>query len=86
MELERIRRLTKEEREALNIDDLTMSEMTAVINETILSDTNSKIAKLRFLKLKNAEKVAEVLGFDSRTIAARIKFIRERLKNTILNI
>lgn len=86
MDLERIRRLTKEEREALNIDDLTMSEMTAVINETILSDTNSKIAKLRFLKLKNAEKVAEILGFDSRTIAARIKFITERLKNTILNI
>ena len=86
MELERIRRLTKEERENLNIDDLTMSEMKAVIEETILSETNFKIAKLRFLKLKNAEKIAEFLGYDSRTVVARIKFIKERFKNTIINI
>jgi hypothetical protein len=86
MELERIRRLTKEERESLNIDDLTMSDMKAVIEETILSETNVKIAKLRFLKLKNAEKIGEILGYDSRTVAARIKFIKERFKNTIINI
>lgn len=86
MELERIRRLTKEEREHLNIDDLTMSEMKAVIEETILSETNFKIAKYRFLQLKDAETIGEKLGYDSRTVAARIKFIKERLKNTIINI
>lgn len=86
MDLERIRRLSKEERENIILADLTMSEMRAVINETILSDENLKIAELRFLKLYTAERIAENLGYDDRTIANHIKFIKERLKNTIMNV
>ena len=86
MDLERIRRLSKEERIELKLEDLTMSEMTAVINETILTDENRKIAGLRFLKLYTAEKIAEKLGYDDRTIAHRLQFIKERLKNTIMNV
>lgn len=86
MDLERIRRLSKEERENIILADLTMSEMRAVINETILSDENLKIAELRFLKLYTAERIAEKLGYDDRTIANHIKFIKERLKNTIMNV
>ena len=86
MELERIRRLTREERIALLLEDLTMSEMKAVIAETILTEENIKIAELRFLKLYTAERIAERLGYDDRTVANRIKFIKERLKNTILNV
>ena len=86
MEFERIRRLTKEERLELKLEDLTMSEMKAVIGETILTSENIKIAELRFLKLCTAEKIAEKLGYDDRTIASRIKFIKERLRNTILNV
>ena len=86
MELERIRGLTKEERTALILEDLTMSEMKAVIAETILTEEKIKIAELRFLKLYTGEKIAERLGYDDRTVANRIKFIKERLKNTILNV
>lgn len=86
MDLERIRRLTKEERIELKLEDLTMSEMTAVIRETILTDENRKIAGLRFLKLYTAEDIAEKLGYDDRTIANRIKFIKDRLRNTIVNV
>lgn len=86
MELERIRRLTREERIALLLEDLTMSEMKAVIAETILTDENIKIAELRFLKLYTAERIAENLGYDDRTIAHRIKFIKDRLRNTIMNV
>ena len=86
MELERIRRLTREERIALLLEDLTMSEMKAVIAETILTDENIKIAELRFLKLYTGERIAEKLGYDDRTIANRIKFIKDRLRNTIMNV
>lgn len=86
MDLERIRGLTRAEREAIILSDLTMSEMRAVINETIFTDENIKIAELRFLKLYTAERIAEKLGYDDRTIASRIKFIKERLKNTIMNV
>lgn len=86
MELERIRKLSKEERAELLLADLTMSEMKAVLQETILSKENFEIAKLRFLKLYTAEKIADTLGYDQRTIAHRIQFIKDRLKNTIMNI
>lgn len=86
MDLERIRGLTREERISLILEDLTMSEMKAVIAETILTEENIKIAELRFLKLHTAEKIAERLGYDDRTVANRIKFIKERLKNTIMNV
>ncbi len=86
MDLERIRGLTREERITLILEDLTMSEMKAVIGETILTEENIKIAELRFLKLYTAEKIAERLGYDDRTVTNRIKFIKERLKNTILNV
>lgn len=86
MDLERIRGLTKEERFALILEDLTMSEMKAVIAETILTEENIKIAELRFLKLYTAERIAERLGYDDRTVANRIKFIKERLRNTIMNV
>lgn len=86
MEFERIKTMSKEERANLIIADLTMSEMKAVIAETILTDENIKIAELRFLKLYTAEKIADKLGYDQRTIANRIKFIKERLKNTIMNV
>ena len=86
MDLERIRGLAREERITLILEDLTMSEMRAVINETILTEENIKIAELRFLKLYTAEKIAERLGYDDRTVANRIKFIKERLKNTIMNV
>lgn len=86
MEFERIKTMSKEERANLIIADLTMSEMKAVIAETILTDENIKIAELRFLRLFTAEKTADKLGYDQRTIAHRIQFIKERLKNTIMNI
>lgn len=86
MELERILQLTKEERTNLPLEDLLKSEMQAIINETILTDENIKIAEMRFLKLMNGEKIAECLGYDSRTMQARIKFIKERLRNTLINI
>lgn len=86
MELERIRRLTEQQRRELLLEDLTMSEMKAVIAETILTEENIKIAELRFLKLYTGEKIAERLGYDDRTIANRIKFIKDRLRNTIVNI
>ena len=86
MELERIRWLTREERITLILEDLTMSEMKAVIAETILTEENIKIAELRFLKLYTAERIAERLGYDDRTVANRIKFIKERLRNTIMNV
>ncbi len=86
MEFERIKTMSKEERANLIIADLTMSEMKAVIAETILTDENIKIAELRFLRLFTAEKIADKLGYDQRTIAHRIQFIKERLKNTIMNI
>ena len=86
MELERIRRLNEQQRRELLLEDLTMSEMKAVIAETILTEENIKIAELRFLKLYTGEKIAERLGYDDRTIANRIKFIKDRLRNTIVNI
>lgn len=60
MELERILQLTKEERTNLPLEDLLKSEMQAIINETILTDENIKIAEMRFLKLMNGEKIAEM--------------------------
>ena len=86
MELERIRSLSKEERIALPLDSLTMSEMKAVIAETILSEEDIKIAELRFIMLYSNEKIAERLGYDQRTVAAHIKHIKDRLHNTIIYI
>ena len=43
MDLERIRGLTREERISLILEDLTMSEMKAVIAETILTEENIKL-------------------------------------------
>lgn len=83
MGLERFCGITKEEKNNLTFDDFTVSELRVIIDETVLSSENKKIAELRFIKALTVEKIAEKMNFEKRTISTRISDIKKKLQKTI---
>lgn len=83
---ERFEDFTKEQKQALTLKDFTVSELTAIIEETILTDVDKQIAKLRFIKLLSFDKISDQLLFDSRTIRKHIIYIEKALSETIMRI
>lgn len=83
MGFERFKNLSTEEKENLEFEDFTVSEMKVIIEETMLSVENKKIAEMRFVKLWSVDKIAERLVFDKRTVYARINTIRKKMLKTI---
>lgn len=83
MGLERFGGITKEEKSNLTFDDFTVSELRVIIDETVLSSENKKIAELRFIKALTVEKIAEKMNFEKRTISTRISDIKKKLQKTI---
>ncbi len=83
MGMSRFQDLSKEDKLKLTFDDLTVSEIRDIIEETVLSNENKKIAELRFIKAYTIEKIAEKMGFDKRTIKSRVSCITKKLLKTI---
>ncbi len=83
MDKTRFYALTKEEKEKLTINDFIVSERLELIDETILSPENRKIARLRFTRAMTFEAIAEKVGRDYKTIQRRVSAIEKQLNNTI---
>ena len=67
-----------------DFENFTVSELSEIIADTILTDEDREIAKLRYIKLLPYEKIAEKLGIDKRTIYTRVRTIKYKIEKTIL--
>ena len=83
---ERFNGITAEEKSALTFDDFTVSEIKALIEETVLSDRDRIIAELKLCRAFTIEGIAGKLGFDDKTIETAVLKIKEKVKKTILKI
>ena len=70
----------------LTFDDFTVSEIRYIIEETVLTEVDQKIAELRFIKKLSIERIAEVMGYDKKTIFNHSNTIKEKLLKTIQKI
>lgn len=84
MNFSRFEDLTKEEKEKITLNDLTVSEIKNVIEETVFSkEIDVDIAILRFAKNMTHEKIAERIDYHKNTIQNRLIDIEKRLNKTI---
>lgn len=67
-----------------DFENFTVAELTEILNDTILTDEDRKIAKLRYIKLLPYERIAELVCLDKRTVIARVKIIKNKIEKTIL--
>lgn len=58
------------------------SETREIIDETLLTDTERRIAEDRFLKAMTIEKIAEDVGIERRSVSKQTKRVSMKLKNT----
>ena len=86
MGLSRFQDLSKEDKMKLTFDDFTVSEIRYIIEETVLTEADQKIAELRFIKQLSIERIAEVMGYDKKTIFNHSNTIKEKLLKTIQKI
>lgn len=84
--LERFTGISKEEKEKLTFDDFTVTEIKFLIEETVLSDRDRKIAELILCREFTNERVAHKLGFDDKTIGKAAREAEEKIKKTILKV
>jgi hypothetical protein len=64
-------------------EQLTVSELTLAIHETILSKEDKRIAELRFVELETIERIAEIVMLDKRTVQKRLIRIFPRVVWTV---
>ena len=84
MDTKRFEKLSNEEKNALTVNDFTVSELTEIISETIFDkEIDRDIAIYRFVKSCTIERTAEKIGYEWKTIQKRIPIIREKLNKTI---
>ena len=87
MNTTRFNELSKQEKFALTIKDLTVTELAEVIEETLFSkEIDKEIAKYRFLKFMSLERTAEEVGYDWKSVQKRLPHIQEQLNSTIHKI
>ena len=86
MGLSRFQDLSKEDKMKLTFDDFTVSEIRYIIEETVLTESDQRIAELRFIKKLSIERIAEVMGYDKKTIFKHSNAIKEKLLKTIQKI
>ena len=58
------------------------SETREIIDETLLTEKERRIAEDRFLKAMTIEKIAEDLGIERRSVSKQTKRVSMKLKNT----
>lgn len=78
--------LSNEEKIQLTYKDFTVSEITEIIAETVLSNKDREIAMLRFTKLMTYEDIAERVDLDWKTVQKRVPMISEKLKQTVYRL
>lgn len=64
-------------------ENLTTTELTLAIHETILSKEDKRIAELRYLELETIERIAEIVMLDKRTVRKRLLKIFPRIAWTV---
>lgn len=86
--ISRFSHLPQEEKEKIQISDLTVSEIRNVIEETVFAkEVDSLIAEMRFIRSLSMEKIADKIGYEQRrSVQLRLDDITERLKKTILKL
>ena len=67
-----------------DFENFTVTELSEIIADTILTDEDRKIAQLRYIKLLPYEKIAEIVCLDKRTVIARVKTIKSKIEKTLL--
>lgn len=72
--------------EGITIDLFTKSEALEIINNTILSDEERKLAQLYFIDKKTKEEIAVATFHDRRTVRTQIKALFKKLKKTLLRM
>ena len=83
--LQRLSKLTDEEKYKLTYKDFTVTEIEELIAETPMCDTDKRIAVARFIKEKPDSEIAEQEHMDTRTVRRHIEEIRHRLKITCIH-
>lgn len=86
MDKTRFSDLTKEDKIQLTYKDFTVSEITEIITETVLSDEDREIAMLRYTKAMTYEAIAEKVDLDWKTVQKRIPKISDKLKHTVCKL
>jgi hypothetical protein len=71
------------DRPSKGLEDLTVSELTLAIEETILTKEDKRIARLRFVELETIERIAETMMLDKRTVQKRLIRIFPRVVWTV---
>jgi hypothetical protein len=71
------------DRPSKGLEDLTVSELTLAIEETILNKEDKRIARLRFVELETIERIAEAMMLDKRTVQKRLIRIFPRVVWTV---
>lgn len=73
-------------KEGITIDLFTKSEATEIINDTILSDEERKLALLYFIDKKTKEEIAALTFHDRRTVRKQLDVLSRKLKKTLLRM
>lgn len=86
--ISRFATLPREEKEKVQISDLTVSEIKHVIEETVFAkEVDSLIAEMRFIRSLSMEKIADKIGYEQRrSVQGRLEDITQRLQKTILKL
>jgi DNA-directed RNA polymerase specialized sigma24 family protein len=71
------------DRLSTRFEQLTVTELTLAIHETILSKEDKRIAELRYIELETIERIAEIVMLDKRTVRKRLIRILPRLSWTV---
>lgn len=64
----------------------TKSEATEIINDTILSDEERKLALLYFIDKKTKEEIAALTFHDRRTVRKQLDVLSRKLKKILLRM
>lgn len=70
----------------IDSDFLTLSEISEVIGETALTETDRRIATLRYVRKKTISEIAAEIGYDERSVRRRLVEISPKLCRTCLRI
>ena len=73
-------------KEGITIDLFTKSEATEIINDTILSDEERKLALLYFIDKKTKEEIAALTFHDRRIVRKQLDVLSRKLKKTLLRM
>lgn len=67
-------------------DFLTVSEISEVIGETALTDSDRRLAELRYVRRRTVQEIASEMNLDERTVRRRLSSISPRLCRTAMRL